>query len=122
MFPGVCTPGDIERGLALGLNVLKFFPAGAFGGPDTLTALLGAYRHTGVRFMPTGGVTLANAAQYWAITEVVAVGATALAPADLQRERRWADIAARARDFRRAFHTTRPQTGVNDSSTQEEFA
>lgn len=27
LFPGVCTPGDIERGLALGLDVLKLFPA-----------------------------------------------------------------------------------------------
>jgi 2-dehydro-3-deoxyphosphogluconate aldolase/(4S)-4-hydroxy-2-oxoglutarate aldolase len=107
-FPGVCTPGDIERGLALGLDVLKFFPAGSFGGPGTLAALLGAYRHTGVRFMPTGGVTLENAGAYWSIPEVLAVGATALAPADLQRAGRWAEITARAEAFCAAFRVARP--------------
>jgi 2-dehydro-3-deoxyphosphogluconate aldolase/(4S)-4-hydroxy-2-oxoglutarate aldolase len=107
-FPGVCTPGDIERGLALGLGVLKFFPAGSFGGPGTLSALLGAYRHTGVRFMPTGGVTLGNAPDYWAIPEVLAIGATALAPADVQREGNWVEITNRASAFREAFGTARP--------------
>lgn len=122
MYPGVCTPGDIERGLALGLSVLKFFPAGAFGGPGTLNTLLGAYRHTGVRFMPTGGVTIDNASQYWAIAEVVAIGATALAPAEVQRERRWTEIRTRASEFRQAFHAARPERGAHDPSTHEETA
>jgi 2-dehydro-3-deoxyphosphogluconate aldolase/(4S)-4-hydroxy-2-oxoglutarate aldolase len=118
-FPGVCTPSDVERGLALGLVVLKFFPAGSVGGPGTLSALLGAYRHTGVRFMPTGGVTIDNAPDYWAIPEVLAVGATALAPADLQRGRHWAEITSRASAFRAAFDTSRPNISTTRPSTKE---
>ena len=30
--PGICTPSDIEAALEFGLDVLKFFPAEAFGG------------------------------------------------------------------------------------------
>jgi 2-dehydro-3-deoxyphosphogluconate aldolase/(4S)-4-hydroxy-2-oxoglutarate aldolase len=117
-IPGVCTPGDIERGLALGFGILKFFPAGSFGGPSTLSALLGAYRHTGVRFLPTGGVTLENAGDYWAIPEVIAVGATALAPAALQRDGQWAEISVRARAFLEAFHDARPADPVVAQPTE----
>jgi 2-dehydro-3-deoxyphosphogluconate aldolase/(4S)-4-hydroxy-2-oxoglutarate aldolase len=121
MIPGVCTPSDIERGLALRLEVLKFFPAGVFGGEDTLKALLGAYRHTGVRFMPTGGVTIDNAPTYWAIPEVVAVGATALAPTAVQREGRWQEITTRAIEFRVAFHASRPNVSDIQPTMKEDL-
>jgi len=116
----VCTPSDIQRGLALGLEVLKFFPAGAFGGPETLKALLGAYRHTGVRFMPTGGVTIETATAYWAIPEVIAVGATALAPPDAQRDGQWHEITTRSREFRAAFRASRPDDAGSHSTTKED--
>lgn len=77
--PGVATPSDIEAALALGLRLLKFFPAGALGGPNMLSAIAAPYRHTGVEFMPTGGVNTDNAADYLALDEVVAVGGTWIA-------------------------------------------
>jgi 2-dehydro-3-deoxyphosphogluconate aldolase/(4S)-4-hydroxy-2-oxoglutarate aldolase len=56
--PGICTPSDIEAALEFGVEVLKFFPAGAFGGIKTLKAMSGPY--TTVKFVPTGGVNPGN--------------------------------------------------------------
>ena len=78
-FPGVATPSDIEAGLALGCKLLKFFPAEALGGVAMLDALSAPYKHTGVRFMPTGGVSPGNLEFYLKIETVCAVGGTWLA-------------------------------------------
>ena len=64
MIPGVITPGEVERGLSMGLKLLKFFPAEAAGGVKMLKALAGPYGHTGVQFVPTGGINVANAQPY----------------------------------------------------------
>jgi len=70
VFPGVCTPTEIEQGLALGLNMLKFFPAEAAGGINMLKAVAGPYRN--VRFMPSGGITQKNLPDYRAVKSVFA--------------------------------------------------
>ena len=62
--PGVMTPTDVETALAMGLDVLKFFPAGAVGGPSFLKSLSAPYAHTGLRFIPTGGVSADNMKAY----------------------------------------------------------
>ena len=80
--PGVCTPSEIEQAMELGCRFLKFFPAEAAGGVPMLKSLIAPYKHLGVRFMPTGGVTTANVENYLAIKEVVAVGGTWLGKAD----------------------------------------
>lgn len=72
--PGVMTPGEIERGRELGCTVLKFFPAEPAGGGAMLKALAGPYGHTGLKFIPTGGISLRSSADYWALKTVLAVG------------------------------------------------
>ncbi|MCA9237727.1 MAG: bifunctional 4-hydroxy-2-oxoglutarate aldolase/2-dehydro-3-deoxy-phosphogluconate aldolase [Planctomycetales bacterium] len=72
IVPGVCTPSDIERGLELGLGLLKFFPAEAYGGVATLSAISAPYR--GVRFIPTGGIGPDNVLDYLRLGAVVACG------------------------------------------------
>ena len=72
VFPGVCTPSDIERARAAGLSTVKFFPAEAYGGVKTLKALAGPY--ASVRFIPTGGITEQNVGSYLAVPSVVACG------------------------------------------------
>ena len=72
IFPGVCTPTEIEAALALGVDLLKFFPAEAMGGVQTLRALSAPYRQ--VRFLPTGGIDARNLAEYLALPQVVACG------------------------------------------------
>ena len=74
--PGVCTPSEVEKAMEYGCRFLKFFPAEASGGINFLKSLIAPYKHMGVRFMPTGGVTTANVADYLAVKEIVAVGGT----------------------------------------------
>jgi 2-dehydro-3-deoxyphosphogluconate aldolase/(4S)-4-hydroxy-2-oxoglutarate aldolase len=80
VFPGVCTPTEIEAALAKGIEVLKFFPAEPMGGVQFLKSVSAPY--VGVRFIPTGGVSLANLASYLALKSVVACGGSWMAPAD----------------------------------------
>ena len=90
--PGVATPSEIEQALSLGCQVLKFFPAEALGGLAMLQALAAPYAHTGVRFMPTGGVNLGNLRSYLAIPQVAAVGGTWLAKKEDLAAGRWQEI------------------------------
>ena len=60
--PGCVTPTEIEQALSFGLNILKFFPAGIYGGVKGCKALYGPYDM--VKFIPTGGINLGNLAEY----------------------------------------------------------
>lgn len=80
VFPGVCTPTEIEQALALDLDVVKFFPAEPMGGVKFLKAVSAPYGM--MRFMPTGGITAENVASYLAFDRVVACGGSWMAPAD----------------------------------------
>jgi len=71
-IPGVCTPSEVELGLSLGLDALKFFPAEAAGGVGMLKSLAGPYG--GVKFLPTGGISHTNLHDYLALKSVFACG------------------------------------------------
>ena len=73
-LPGVATAGDIMRGLDLGLDRFKFFPAEASGGIPALKALSGPFGN--IRFCPTGGIRPDNAADWLALDAVLCVGGT----------------------------------------------
>ena len=92
--PGVCTPSEVEQAHELGCKFLKFFPAEAAGGVKMLKSLIAPYKHLGIRFMPTGGVTADNVLNYLAIKEVVAVGGTWLGKADEIASGNWDGIRA----------------------------
>lgn len=72
IMPGVMTPTDINQALAKELRLLKFFPAEAAGGINTLKAIGGPYG--GVKFIPTGGIQAANLADYLSLPMVYACG------------------------------------------------
>jgi 2-dehydro-3-deoxyphosphogluconate aldolase / (4S)-4-hydroxy-2-oxoglutarate aldolase len=72
IFPGVCTPTEIEMALSKGVEVLKFFPAEAAGGVKFLKAVCAPYSH--VKFIPTGGIDTKNIGEYLAIQQVLACG------------------------------------------------
>jgi 2-dehydro-3-deoxyphosphogluconate aldolase/(4S)-4-hydroxy-2-oxoglutarate aldolase len=95
-FPGIMTPSDIEGALSLGCRMLKFFPAGPAGGAKMLQAISAPYAHLGVRFMPTGGVTLDNLGDYLAMSSVPAAGGTWIATTDAIRNEDWKGIEAKA--------------------------
>ena len=84
-LPGIANPSDIECALDLGCRALKFFPAEQLGGLKLLKALIAPYKHLGVKFMPTGGISLENMKSYLEVKEIIAVGGTWLAkPEDLK--------------------------------------
>lgn len=72
VIPGAVTPSEIMKALSLGLNVLKFFPADVFGGIKAIKALSAPFGQ--VRFLPTGGVSESNLAEFAGNKSVVAVG------------------------------------------------
>lgn len=90
--PGVCTPSEAEQAMEFGCRFLKFFPAEASGGVNFLKSLIAPYKHLGVRFMPTGGITTGNVAEYLAIKEVVAVGGTWLGKSNDIESGNWGAI------------------------------
>jgi 2-dehydro-3-deoxyphosphogluconate aldolase / (4S)-4-hydroxy-2-oxoglutarate aldolase len=94
VIPGVNAPGFIEMALEYGLETLKFFPAGPSGGVAFLKSLAGPYPH--VRFMPTGGVTLANLPDYLALPNVIACGGSWMVEGALIDGGRFDEIASLA--------------------------
>lgn len=98
MIPGVVTSTEITQGLELGCKVLKFFPADASGGVRTLKALGGAFGHTGVRFVPTGGIDGKNLHDYLALPIVAAVGGSWMVEKSLIAAKNWKQIEALARE------------------------
>ncbi|MCY7339480.1 MAG: bifunctional 4-hydroxy-2-oxoglutarate aldolase/2-dehydro-3-deoxy-phosphogluconate aldolase [Sphingomonas bacterium] len=91
-LPGIATAGDIMRGLDLGLDRFKFFPAEAAGGLSALKALAGPF--AAIQFCPTGGITEASAPAWLAHPSVVCVGGSWIVPGG---ETDLSAIAARAR-------------------------
>ena len=92
IMPGTVSPADIEAANGLGLEVCKFFPAGAYGGPKTLKALAGPF--AAMKFIPTGGVNYDNMNEYLDLPNVAAVGGSFITPSDLVKAKDWDAIAA----------------------------
>jgi 2-dehydro-3-deoxyphosphogluconate aldolase / (4S)-4-hydroxy-2-oxoglutarate aldolase len=90
--PGVMTPSDVEQALALGCKLLKFFPAETAGGTGMLKALAGPYGHTGVKFIPTGGIGTKNLAEYLKLPVVAAIGGSWMVDKALIAAGRWSEI------------------------------
>lgn len=95
VLPGVATATELQAAAAAGLGTVKFFPAGALGGLGMLDALAGPF--PGMRFMPSGGVTAGNAADYLAHPSVFAVGGSWMVPRGLIGAGRFAEITALCR-------------------------
>jgi 2-dehydro-3-deoxyphosphogluconate aldolase/(4S)-4-hydroxy-2-oxoglutarate aldolase len=87
VIPGVATATEIQSALAMGIDVLKLFPAGPLGGPTMVKALSAPFRR--VRFIPTGGVDASSAADYLALPSVLAVGGSWMLPAMAVAARDW---------------------------------
>ncbi len=98
MFPGVMTPSEVERALSLDCRILKFFPAEAAGGVAMLKALEGPYAHTGVKFIPTGGIGLNNMASYLERPSVAAIGGSWIVEKKLIAAKDWKTIEQLTRE------------------------
>ncbi len=88
--PGISNPTDIEMALEFGLEVLKFFPAEAFGGLKTLKAISAPYGM--IRFIPTGGINAGNIREYLDFPKVLACGGSWMVKKDLISSGNFTDI------------------------------
>lgn len=79
--PGVSNPTDIEMALDFGLDIVKFFPAEAFGGLKTLKAMSAPY--AAMRFIPTGGIGPDNLLGYLKHPKVAACGGSWMVKSEL---------------------------------------
>lgn len=105
-LPGVSTASDCMRAAAAGHGFCKFFPAEQAGGPAMLKALGGPFPQ--MNFCPTGGVSAANLAGYFALPAVRCAGGSWIAPLELIAAGNWTAIAQRAAAARAAVETARP--------------
>lgn len=118
MVPGTATPGEMEQAMALGLEVVKFFPAEQNGGVAKLKALAGPYKN--LKWMPTGGVNAKNLADYLAFDQIVACGGTWMVKKDLIQQENWAEITRLSREAVRAMlGFSLDHVGINCGSEAE---
>jgi 2-dehydro-3-deoxyphosphogluconate aldolase/(4S)-4-hydroxy-2-oxoglutarate aldolase len=96
-IPGVMTPSEIEQGLFLGCQMLKFFPAGAAGGVSMLKTFAAPYASFGVKFCPTGGVDLDNMNDWLSLSVVSAIGGSWLATQKQIAAKEWDLITAQVK-------------------------
>lgn len=79
--PGICTPTDIQMAQEFGLDIVKFFPAEAFGGLKTLKAMSAPYQM--MKFIPTGGIGPQNVLDYLNHPKVLACGGSWMVKSNL---------------------------------------
>jgi 2-dehydro-3-deoxyphosphogluconate aldolase / (4S)-4-hydroxy-2-oxoglutarate aldolase len=105
VMPGVATPTEIEMALDAGLDVVKFFPADAMGGAKTLKAIAAPYGM--MKFMPTGGITQHNLADYLKLPCVLACGGSWMVAKELIAARNFASVTELAREARGIVQSVR---------------
>ena len=80
VFPGVCTPTEIDAARNRGLKVVKFFPAEPIGGLTYLKAVAAPY--SDISYIPTGGIGLSQLPGYLDFPKVLACGGSWLVTKD----------------------------------------
>jgi 2-dehydro-3-deoxyphosphogluconate aldolase/(4S)-4-hydroxy-2-oxoglutarate aldolase len=99
-IPGVGSPSEAMAMRDAGFTLMKCFPAAQLGGVEVLKAWGGPLPD--LRFCPTGGVSLANMAQFLALPNVAMVGGSWLTPAAAVAAGDWAQITRLAREATQA--------------------
>lgn len=94
--PGCSNPSDIEQAIALGLDVVKFFPAEAAGGLAMIKAMSAPY--TNMKFMPTGGINAKNLNEYLGFKKIIACGGSWMVKSDMIKSGEFDKITALTRE------------------------
>ncbi len=96
VLAGAVTPSEMIRGLNLGLNILKFFPAETLGGLKAIKAMSDPFPQ--LRFIPTGGVKLENVADYLQMEKIHAVGGSWMAKRQMIADGNFDEITRMAKE------------------------
>ena len=105
--PGIATPSDIESALEYGCRILKFFPAEPSGGLSYLRSMYAPYAHLGLSFIPLGGISQKNLAEYAREPMIGGIGGSWIAPKELIAAKQWDTITAAAHEARTTFFKER---------------
>jgi 2-dehydro-3-deoxyphosphogluconate aldolase / (4S)-4-hydroxy-2-oxoglutarate aldolase len=92
ILPGVATPSELMAAVALGLDEVKLFPAGLLGGPAYIEALSAPF--PGMKFVPSGGVSLATLRDYLAVPAIRTVSGTWMVARKLLAAGDWDRVTA----------------------------
>ncbi len=90
LIPGVSSSSEVMQALEWGYSALKFFPAEYCGGVKLLNAFNGPFK--GVKFCPTGGISVDNMRSYLDLENVLCVGGSWLTPKNLIQNKEWDKI------------------------------
>ena len=93
-IPGVSSPSEIEIALEMGCKIQKLFPVELLGGIAMLKSLWGPYNHTGIKFIPTGGISLKNMNDFLELPNVLAIGGSWLTSKHLIEKQEFLKIKA----------------------------
>ena len=104
-MPGALTPTEVVTAYEAGADIVKIFPCD-LGGPGYLKALHGPLPH--IPLMPTGGITLDNAAEYLRAGACALGVGGSLVESRAVADRDLARIEELARRFRAIVAETRP--------------
>ncbi len=109
VMPGAATPTEIMMALDKGLSLVKFFPSEALGGVRMLEALAAVFGS--VRFVPTGGISAANLADYLKLPSVFAVGGSWMVAGKLLSAGAFAEVTHLSREAVGIVARERPRGG-----------
>ena len=104
--PGTATPTDIEMALDHGISVVKFFPCEAIGGLKTLKAIAAPYSM--IKFIPTGGITAENLANYLKFPPILACGGSWMVSKELLAEKKFDEVTRLSREAVEIANQARP--------------
>lgn len=110
VLPGAVTPSEIQQALELGIKTVKFFPAGTNGGAKAIKALSAPF--VDVTFVPTGGVSPDNLADYLAVPSVRAVGGSWMVPGKLIAAGEFDTIVEKTANAVKLAHSIRSTTAT----------
>jgi 2-dehydro-3-deoxyphosphogluconate aldolase/(4S)-4-hydroxy-2-oxoglutarate aldolase len=111
---GALTPTEVVNAWEAGADVVKVFPCGAIGGPAYIRALRAPLPQ--IPLMPSGGVSLANAADFIKAGSFALGVGSDLIDAKAIFEEDWATLAtsvtARAREYERVIEEARASSST----------
>ena len=107
ILAGAVTPTEMIRGINLGLNILKFFPAETLGGLKAIKAMSDPFPQ--LRFIPTGGVKLENVAEYLQMEKIHAVGGSWMAKRQMIADKKFDEITRMAKEASDVVNQVRRQ-------------
>ena len=105
--PGIATPSELELALSLGCRVVKFFPAEGMGGLSFLKSMDAPYKHLGVRYIPLGGISQNNLADYAKANQILAIGGSWIASKELIKSGNWSEITRAAKAAKELWDSIR---------------